>query len=781
MPTARALLSSLSLWLFTWSIGIGLAAPWAHAQRCALELTADDARKVAELIARGAYDVPEGGIAGGEHVIPVSVHIVRRSDGTDGISPLDVAQSMLDANNAFAGSGLTFCQFGEIIYIDSDAFYLNINTQTEIDALRSTAVILNTINVYFTENLALPGLPLCGISSFTFGGVQGIVMANSCTSAGGNHSTFAHEIGHYFDLFHTHETALGVECTNGSNCGATGDLLCDTPADPTLGAANVNGQCAYVGGGAGPCAGDGPYTPDPSNHMSYAPHACRINFSNQQRQRALATLVNLRPELIETGCSAGTFPPTPGMHLWSLTAQGGQAFGHNLEPAVSADGTVVVFESYATNLVPGDTNNKTDVFARDVRSGSIQRVSISSTGGQSNNNSGHASASADGRYIAFDTYASNLTPDSSGADAKIVRHDRETGETVLVSRNAQGEPANGLASRPAISADGRFVAFGSYANNLVPGDANAAMDVFLADVATGQITLVSVTTRGEQGNGDSASTSGLRGPPAMSPDARFITFRSVASNLVPGDSNGWGDVFVRDMQAETIERVSISSTGEEANGESDWPVISADGRYVAFLSAASNLVSGDTNDLSDIFVHDRVTGTTTRVSIASSGAQANGAADVPSISANGRYVAFNTWADLSSEDANGTADVYIHDRITGMTELASPRGDITAASSMTWTPRLSADGRLVVFASDSADLVPNDFNTALDIFGYFWLGPIIVGDVNGDGAVNVDDLVAVILGWGDCPKPPDECPADVDGSGTVDVDDLIMVILNWGP
>jgi hypothetical protein len=128
-------------------------------------------------------------------------------------------------------------------------------------------------------------------------------MANNCTGLPTNHSTFPHEIGQYFDLFHTHETSFGgPECTSGSNCATAGDLVCDTPADPVLGSGNVNGSCQYTGGGNGPCAGDPPYAPDPTNFMSYSLKTCRDNFSPQQNSRALATLLNLRPELVLSQC-----------------------------------------------------------------------------------------------------------------------------------------------------------------------------------------------------------------------------------------------------------------------------------------------------------------------------------------------------------------------------------------------------------------------------------------------------------------------------------------------
>jgi Tol biopolymer transport system component len=239
------------------------------------------------------------------------------------------------------------------------------------------------------------------------------------------------------------------------------------------------------------------------------------------------------------------------------------------------------------------------------------------------------------------------------------------GTTERVSVDSAGNEGNSFVQRNAsISADGRFVAFTSFATNLVPGDTNRRDDVFVRDRLTGTTELVSVDSAGNQGNRDSGS-------PAISADGRFVAFHSVATNLVPGDTGNMTDVFVRDRLTGTTQRVSVDSAGTEGNGASVEPAISGDGRFVAFYSFATNLVPGDTNGDGDVFVHDRQTGTTERVSVDSAGNQGSAISDgfrKVSISADGRVVAFVSVAtNLVPGDTNGGSDAFVHDRQTGIT------------------------------------------------------------------------------------------------------------------
>ena len=358
--------------------------------------------------------------------------------------------------------------------------------------------------------------------------------------------------------------------------------------------------------------------------------------------------------------------------------------------AISADGRYVTFRSDATNLVPGDTNEATDIFVRDRQTGTTRRVSVSSGGAQGNAGSFIPALSADGRFVAFKSFATNLVPgDTNGMEDTFV-HDRQTGTTRRVSVGAGGVQGNGHSLNPAISADGRYVAFESDATNLVPGDTNEATDVFVRDRQTGTTRRVSVSSGGVQGNNTSFSQ-------ALSADGRFVAFRSDATNLVPGDTNGMGDVFVRDRQTGTTRRVSVSSGGAQGNNPSFSQAISAGGRFVVFGSDATNLVPGDTNHAEDVFVHDRRTGTTRRVSAGAGGVQGNGENSPSGISAGGRFVVFWSLAtNLVPGDTNNVRDIFVRDRQTGTTRRVSVSSGGAQGNEYSDYPAISADGRLVV-------------------------------------------------------------------------------------
>ena len=383
--------------------------------------------------------------------------------------------------------------------------------------------------------------------------------------------------------------------------------------------------------------------------------------------------------------------------------------------SISTDGRYVAFASLATNLVPGDTNNSEDIFVHDRQTGMTERVSIDSGGTQGNDESESPSISADGRFVAFVSHATNLVPGDTNGAPDIFVHDRLTGTTERVSIDSAGAEADGLSDYPSISADGRFVAFMSNATNLVPGDTNNSTDIFVHDRQTGRTEQVSLATGSVEGNGQSYF-------PSISANGRYVAFSSQATNLVSGDTNGAFDVFVRDRQYGTTERVSVDSNGAQDNGDTLFPnacSISADGRFVAFDSASYNLVPGDTNGHSDIFVHDRRFGTTERVSLATGGTQGNFESTSPSISADGRCVVFTSLAtNLVSGDTNGCADVFIHDRQSGTTDSASVAtgGAEGNQYSLSYAQSISADGRYVVFDSLATNLVSGDTNGHLDVF-----------------------------------------------------------------
>jgi Tol biopolymer transport system component len=326
-------------------------------------------------------------------------------------------------------------------------------------------------------------------------------------------------------------------------------------------------------------------------------------------------------------------------------------------PSISADGRFVVFISGATNLVPGDTNRKYDVFVRDLVLGQTVRASESAAGGQANESSFYASISADGRFVAFSSEADDLVPgDTNGVDDVFVR-DLATGAIVRASVDAGGLEADGDSYEPVLSADGRYVAFSSEASNLAAGDANQVSDVFLKDTLTGATILVSANAGGSSGNGYSAS-------PSLSADGRIVAFVSLASDLAAGDLNGFEDAFVRDVSRGVTRLASVSTRGQQADDDTYYgPSISADGRFVAFNSTAYSLVVPDAFGGHDVYLRDLVSGVTTRDSVNTAGVQGNGDSYAPSVSADGRFVAFKSAAtNLVEDDGNGFSDVVVRDR-----------------------------------------------------------------------------------------------------------------------
>jgi len=342
-----------------------------------------------------------------------------------------------------------------------------------------------------------------------------------------------------------------------------------------------------------------------------------------------------------------------------LASNGRQGNAGSAYASISGDGRYVGFTSEASNLVSSDTNNAPDAFVHDRVKHTTTRVSVASDGTQGNAGSSNYGTpprlSADGRYVVFDSMASNLAAEDTDFSLDVFVHDLVTHETRLVSIASDGIKENVHSGNSSISADGRFVAFSSGAANLVPADSNREADVFVHDRESGQTTRVSVASTGTEANSGSEL-------PSLSADGRYVAFDSFASNLVAGDTNGQNDVFVHDRQTGKTTRVSVSSRRVQGNNQSSWPSISADGRIVAFLSEASTLVSGDTNARADYFVHDRETGETTCVSCASHTGSYGITQDPVGVSANGKLVAFSSDADdLVEGDTNGLADVFIHD------------------------------------------------------------------------------------------------------------------------
>ncbi|KAA3609578.1 MAG: calcium-binding protein [Planctomycetota bacterium] len=397
----------------------------------------------------------------------------------------------------------------------------------------------------------------------------------------------------------------------------------------------------------------------------------------------------------------------------SLDSLGHEAHGHSTEACLSADGRFIAFQSSAADLVAGDTNNITDVFVHDQLSGQTTRVSVSSTGSQALWGGSEPSISADGRFIAFISISDDLVPNDTNGKLDVFVHDRQNGETTRVSVDSSGRQAFLGGDAPKISADGRFVAFVSQSKDLVANDTNDQLDAFVHDCQTGETTRVSVDSFGNQAEFGSPWDDFL----TISADGRFVAFESTSNDLVANDSNGFTDTFVHDRLTGETTRISVSSSGAEANWNCLFPTISADGRFVAFLSNADNLVSGDSNGTSDVFLHDRETGVTSRVSVNTLGAQGNGNCQELTISSDGRFVAFLSTSDnLVAGDNNFSPDVFLRDRQQSLTTRLSVDNFGQEAHLGAARPSLSASGRYLVFDSLSDNLVPGDTNNLMDVF-----------------------------------------------------------------
>ncbi len=496
------------------------------------------------------------------------------------------------------------------------------------------------------------------------------------------------------------------------------------------------------------------------------------------------------------GVQAGDFAPGR-TDLVSVAHDGTAGDGVSAQSVVASGGRYVAFVSGASNLVPEDDNEVADVFLRDRTEGTTELISVAQDDTAADSGAMWPSMSADGRYVAFHSASGDLVAgDTNKADDAFVR-DVLTGTTERVSvgddesesLSAIGAPSS---FRAEISDNGRYVAFQSSATNLVPGqklhctigqgDPVQCGDIFVRDRVAGTTQLASSSATGDQGNRPSSM-------PSISGGGRYVAFYSSATNLIPGDTdaNNWDDVYVKDLLTGTMGRASIAADGSEPNDQLaliDRPAISDDGRFVAFDSRASNLVPGDANSLAtsstvsadgfDLFVRDMVTGRTRRVSVGDKGAEGNGYITLMSVSmsADGRYLSFASSApNLVDRDENEWHDVFVHDVESGTTELVSKSGTGAQGNSLSTYPSISPDGQHITFASVSNNLVPNDGNGHLrDVFVHDR------GSNAGAGGITAEregDSVAV-SGWvsfdGKETGTGDDPTGDVPGGGGTGAD-----------
>lgn len=394
----------------------------------------------------------------------------------------------------------------------------------------------------------------------------------------------------------------------------------------------------------------------------------------------------------------------------------GSGNGASRDPSVSENGRWVVFTSVADDLVANDANGAEDVFVRDLTLGTTTLVSVKQDGsGSATGPSGTASISSNGRWVSFSSVAEDLVSNDGNGQEDVFVRDLQTGTTTLVSIDRQGSSSGtGRSFGPVLTPGGRTVAFVSNANDLVGDDENAVNDVFLRDLNAGTTTLVS-TSRDGTGGGKGDSWG-----PIVSPNGRYVAFTSVARDMVTADRNHSSDVFLRDLRQGTTTLVSVSKSGKRtANGASVALGVSSSGRYVLFTSRAPNLTAGDRNETDDVFLRDLRDGITQTVSVNLNGRSANGPSVAGTLSSDGRYAFFaSTATDLVQTPVGGLGDVYRRDVADGVTTLASAAAAGSAGGNgPSDSPLLTPDGRFGLFLSTAEDLAEGDANGALaDLF-----------------------------------------------------------------
>jgi hypothetical protein len=400
------------------------------------------------------------------------------------------------------------------------------------------------------------------------------------------------------------------------------------------------------------------------------------------------------------------------------TTTSAEANSNSFYPALSADGRYIAFNSFASNLVPDATipNGSGQIYVYDRMTDEIKLVSkldpSDSNNNPGDNTSDYPSISSDGQYVAFSSFANNLVVGGTvNSHRDIFIRDMLNNQTEVISLSDSAEWGNNSSEYPVISTDGRYVAFESSATNLVADDTNNVFDIYVHDRLNNTTERVSISTSGEQGDRDSLKAS-------ISQNGRYVAFESTSTNLVSGSTGS--QIFIRDRWNGTTQLASITDTGIPGNGTSHNPSISADGRYVVFESLSSNLIANDTNGQSDIFVYDRQTGLTDRVSISSGGFESNSDSfcyHQNSISADGQYVIFHSEAtNLVVGDSNAVYDVFVHDRATGQTLMISASTLGAQGDQQSWWPSISADGQVKAFASEATNLIDNDTNNSWDVF-----------------------------------------------------------------
>ena len=389
----------------------------------------------------------------------------------------------------------------------------------------------------------------------------------------------------------------------------------------------------------------------------------------------------------------------------SIGNDGQNANSISYSPKVSGNGKQVVFYSLADNLVTDDNNGESDVFIRDLETGSTKLVSTSASGVQANGRSTEGVVSENGRYVAFSSLATNLVSTPTVGKSNVYVKDMQTGVIQIVSVNNHGQAGDAESFEPAISASGRYIAFSSLANNLDSSSANNQYDIFVHDRELNKTTRVSINNSGQISNNHSGQVS-------ISDDGQVIAFASLANNLVSVDDNLLIDVFVKDLVNNSI--IKISPPSGESNGPNFSPKVSGNGRFVSFYSSATNLIIDDTNNKDDLYLFDRYFDSIELVSLSASGEQIDNNIDrVSALNFNGRVAAFSTASAIYPADSNKQMDIFLR-------EMDPAKNTTPVAKAARVAAQTCSDGGAFIplDGSKSYDLDKDELN-------YLWTGPFV--------------------------------------------------------
>ena len=475
----------------------------------------------------------------------------------------------------------------------------------------------------------------------------------------------------------------------------------------------------------------------------------------QRRMQTWIVLLMAAVALELAGCGGGGGGGGGGRPGVNVTRVGGgvQGLGGGFgasHPSLSQDGRYAAFEADFTNLAAGDTNNVSDIFVYDGFAKTTTRVSVpdgAAPGAQGNGDSTEPVITSDGRYVAFNSNATNLIAgpgDTNLASDVYVRDTNLLSNRTVRMSVGDGVPGtqansdsyiagNAVAIDNTVNVGNVLVAFYTNATNLFPAlDNNGSTHVYLRSCTPDFVTCTTVPvdyTGAQQADGGSLD-------PSVGRNGRFVVYTSRATNLVAGDTNSSADIFVFDRGTGQNVRVSVDNNGVQGNGDSEFASISATGRYVVFTSRATNLVLGlvDNNAATDVFLHDRdVNGSgvfdtpgnirTTRVSVGAGGAQGNGASNISilpvlSVSDDGKFVVYETAATNFDPfgDTNGVTDVYLYNAVAGTTSRLSVSGSGAEANNFSFGAVISGDGKMAAYSSLASNVVAGDTNTLSDVF-----------------------------------------------------------------